>query len=124
MTIQVVEMLVRITMVMRTPSVLNHLQIDVWDYDMIGNGKFLGVYHHRKDLDDSSSYLSVDEDRTSIFGLALTLVKPGGRYPPKGTIEIKLRLLMKLRALAQSVNLRWESEECAGTPTLSWTFWP
>ena len=48
-----------------TIGTLNHLQIDVWDYDMIGNGKFLGcAIITGKDLDDlfKPNYL-LDEDK-------------------------------------------------------------
>ena len=45
---------------------LNHLQVDVWDYDMIGNGKFLGcAIITGEDLDNCSAHLSTRRDRTS-----------------------------------------------------------
>jgi Ca2+-dependent lipid-binding protein len=104
---------------------VNHLQIDVWDYDMVGNGKFLGcAIISGKELDTMfKPSVLMDEDRTSTFGLSLDPRRDDqeGGITPKGTVEVKLRVPNETSgSLAQSINLKWDSERdvAAGTPSI------
>ena len=107
----------------------NHLQVEVWDYDIIGNGKFLGAaVLTGEDLATLfKPNVLADEDRSLWLEL-----KPDPRQPtdrpgditPKGEVEVRIRVPDEASgSLAASMNLKWESERdlSAGEPTLELT---
>jgi Ca2+-dependent lipid-binding protein len=95
----------------------NLLQIDVWDYDMIGNGKFLGcAIIEDFDLDHQfKPAVLQDEDKTGTFDLKEDPRREGmtipGNIQPKGQLEFKIRNPDDSNVtLASAMNLKWDSE--------------
>jgi len=103
---------------------VNHLQVDIWDYDVIGNGNFLGCITatgEELELMFRSSTLS-DEDKTFWFNLDHDPRSDrADGIVPKGKIEVRVRIPDESTgSLATAMNLKWESEcdGAAGQPTL------